>query len=322
MRDSQRPLVSIITPAYNRAEFLDETIRSVLSQNYEPLDYIVLDDGSTDDTVEVLKKYNGLVRWESHPNMGETKTVNKGFRMAKGEIVGVVNSDDPLLPGAILAIVDVMRKKSDIVVAYPDWDMVDSEGRKIDHIATFDYDYVDMLRWHHCIPGPGAFFRKRVADELKGRDDSFRYVADFDFWLRAGMIGEFVRIPETFATFRWHEGGVSSKDLGVRMAEEHIRLVEKIYSLPDLPQKALRVRREAYGSAYYVAGVVLGDEWPDLKRRYFAKAFAFSPMKYLTEYRERFFYPILPTLLGAKFELAISWLARFFPPKDRVRCPR
>ncbi len=319
---TQRPLISVITPTYNRASFLDETIRSVLSQDYQPIDYLVLDDGSTDNTVEVLNKYKGLIRWESHPNMGETMTVNKGFHMAKGEIIGVVNSDDPLLPGAIRTIADVMRKEEDIIVAYPDWDMIDAEGGKIDHISTYDYDYIDMLRWHHCMPGPGTFFRKWVADELKGRDASFRYVADFDFWLRAGTIGRFTRIPETLATFRWHQGGASSGELGVRMAEEHIRLVEKIYSLPNLPKRAFKVRREAYGSAYYIAGVVQGDASPELKRRYFAKAFAFCPMKYLTEYRERFAYPMAPTLFGAKLGLVISQLARFLPPRNKTRCPR
>jgi glycosyltransferase involved in cell wall biosynthesis len=94
-------LVTIITPAYNRANYLDETIQSILNQDYPNLEYIVLDDGSKDNTVEVLKKYRGRIIWETHPNIGETRTVNKGLSMAHGDIIGIVNSDDPLLPGAV-----------------------------------------------------------------------------------------------------------------------------------------------------------------------------------------------------------------------------
>ncbi len=167
------PLVSVITPAYNRAAYLDETITSVLSQDYPNLEYIILDDGSTDNTREVVLQYSNKVIFNSHPNMGETRTVNKGLEMARGEIVGVVNSDDPLLPDAVKEIVGTMMKEPDMIVAYPDWDMIDSTGDKIGHRQTFDYDYVSMVRWFHCVPGPGAFFRRSVVKELGGEMFSF-----------------------------------------------------------------------------------------------------------------------------------------------------
>jgi len=104
------PLVTVVTPVYNREDYLEEVILSVLGQDYPNIEFIVLDDGSTDGTLQVIWKYRERLRWESHANMGQTRTVNKGFSMAKGEIVGVVNSDDPLLPGAIREIVAFMRK--------------------------------------------------------------------------------------------------------------------------------------------------------------------------------------------------------------------
>jgi glycosyltransferase involved in cell wall biosynthesis len=281
------PLVSIITPAYNRASYLDETIQSVLRQDYPDIEYIVLDDGSTDNTREVLEKYTGRVIWETHTNMGEACTVNKGFYMAHGEIMAVVNSDDPLLPGAISAIVERMRADPELIVVYPDWNMIDESGKLIQHIATFNYSYRDMLRWHHCIPGPGTFFRCEVVYNLRGRDSQFRYVGDFDFWLRAGLIGPFARIPKTLACFRWHAGGESSSAQGIKMAEEHIRLVEKVYSIPNLPKDLLSIKREAYSSAYYIAGVVCGNKLTEMRKKYYVRAITRCPRKYPFEYRER-----------------------------------
>jgi len=289
------PLVTIITPAYNRASYLEETIRSVLTQDYPHIEYIVLDDGSTDHTRQALENYTGRLFWESHPNMGETRTVNKGFGLANGEIIAVVNSDDPLLPGAIPAMVRLMQERPELLMVYPDWNMIDAEGRLIEHIATFDYNYVDMLRWHHCIPGPGAFFQRSVVKQLGGRDPQFRYVADFDFWLRAGLLGPAARIPQTLATFRWHPGGASSRDKGVRMAEEHIRLINKIYALSDLPREMLAVKAEAYSSAHYVAGVVCGDNALEERRYHYRRALRYAPLKHLFEYRDR-----LPVFLGTE----------------------
>lgn len=282
------PLVTVITPAYNRAAYLDETIQSVLQQDYPRIEYIVLDDGSRDNTVEVLKKYDGQIAWESHPNMGETRTVNKGFAMSRGGIIGVVNSDDPLASNtAISTMVQAMIARPEVVVVYPDWDMIDSEGRAFRHETTFEYDYIDMVRWHHCVPGPGAFFCRKVVEQLGGRDPQFRYVGDFDFWLRAGLLGPFARIPQTLATFRVHEGSASVSQTGSLMAEEHIRLVNKYYGLPGLPEEFRRVKREAYSSAYYIAGCVCGQGASIEKTRYYLRALWYCPGKYLREYRDR-----------------------------------
>lgn len=252
------PMVSVITPAYNRASYLDETILSVLGQDYPKVEYIVLDDGSTDNTREVLGKYDGRIIWETHPNIGETRTVNKGLAMAHGEIVVVVNSDDPLLPGAVSEAVAFMQSHPDILVAYPDWNYIGPNSEVTGHIRVREYDYLYMVGHHFCNPGPGAFIRRR-AFELAGlRDTSFRYVADFEYWLRLGMYGQFARIPKTLATFRVHSDSASVSARGVQMAEEHIRLVNKVYSDPDLPREALSVRRQAFAWAHHEAGVTCG----------------------------------------------------------------
>ena len=308
----QLPLVSIITPAYNRESLIEETILSVIGQDYPNLEYLVLDDGSSDDTLSVIKKYAKPLRYESHPNMGETRTVNKGFAMVQGEIIAVVNSDDPLLPGAVSAAVEVMTRRPEVIVAYPDWYIIDGKGRKLGHRITPEYDYLHMLKRHHCVPGPGVFFKKRLAEQLGGRDESFRYVADFDFWLRAGLIGPFARIPKTLATFRWHSGGASSREQGAAMAEEHIRLVDKIYSMPDLPESVVRVQKEAYSSAYYEAAVSLGAQALDIKKEYYRRAFALYPWKFLSHEKLSLAESLILMLLGGHAYLAARRLGSHF----------
>lgn len=292
------PLVSIITPAYNRASLLDETIQSVLSQDYPKMEYIVLDDGSTDETVSVIKKYEGRLRWETHDNIGETRTVNKGFSLAQGEIMGVVNSDDPLLPGAISTMVAHMLAEPNLLVAYPDWEMIDAEGTTVRRVTAFDYSYVNMVRWFECMPGPGTLFRRSVVEQLGGRTPKYRYVADFEFWLRAALLGPFARVPQPSATFRVHADSATTSQKGVAMAREYVELVEDVFSLPNLPVAVRKIRREAYSSAYYYAGHMCGDNAPAaLKRKYYFRALCYSPLKYLSEHRHRL-STLLPPLLG------------------------
>jgi glycosyltransferase involved in cell wall biosynthesis len=302
------PLVSVITPAYNRADYLEETIESVLSQDYPNLEYIVLDDGSKDNTRELLAKYDGRIRWESHENMGETRTVNKGFGMASGEIIGVVNSDDPLYPGAITQIVNKIMSDPRLLVVYPDWDLVDKDGNVVEHITTQDYSYINTLRNFHCVPGPGAFFRRRVVEMLGGRDAGFRYVADFDFWLRAGMYGPFARIPKTLATFRVHPGSATVSQKGSLMAEEHVALLRKTYSHPGLPAEAMRfaIRREACSSAYFIAGITCGDELKFKRAWYYVLSLYYAPWSYLDDRSWRM-QVVLAAVLG-----------RFYKPFEPV----
>lgn len=283
-------LVSIITPVYNRADYLDGVIKSVLTQDYANIEYIVLDDGSTDSSLDVIRTYEGQIIFDSHANIGETRTVNKGLGMSHGDIIGVVNSDDPLLPGAIRRVVEKFEEKKDAVVVYPDWIMIDPVGDVLEVIQTRDYNFLDMVRTHHCVPGPGAFFRRGVVEKLGGRDPSFRYVADFDFWLRAGLFGPFVRLQEVLATFRFHQDSASVREKGRAMADEHLYMMEKFYAMENLPMDVIRVKREAFSSAYYIAGCVIGENAIPERKKYFKKALRLAPIKYLTKYRGRLMF--------------------------------
>jgi glycosyltransferase involved in cell wall biosynthesis len=296
------PVVSIVTAAYNAAPYIEETIESVLEQDYPRLEYIVLDDGSTDETPELLRRYEGRLRLEHHSNMGEALTVNKGFALSTGELVGIVSADDPLLPGIVSAMVERFRDDPEVLVVYPDWEMIDDQGRVIQRIETYDYSYRNMVRWHHCFPGPGTFIRRSVVEALGGRDPTFRYVGDYDFWLNAGLLGPFARLPKTLARYRHHAASASVGQLGEQMAREHIELTDKLFARSDLPREIRNLHREAYSSAHWIAGVVAGEARLELRRYHFRRALRYAPHKYLGEYRRtRLFLLIVPTLLQRRF---------------------
>jgi glycosyltransferase involved in cell wall biosynthesis len=298
----EQPLVSIVTAAYNAAPYLEETIESVLDQDYTRLEYIVLDDGSTDGTRELIERYDGRLTWDSHPNMGEARTVNKGFAMSHGDPVAVVSADDPLLPGIVSRMVEWLAAHPEVLVAYPDWEMIDERSEVIQHIRTFDYSYRDMVRWHHCVPGPGAFIRRSVINSVGGRDPHFRYVGDMDFWLQAGLLGPFSRVPQTLARYRHHAAAASVSKTGALMAREHMEMTDKLFARKDLPWSVRRLWTEAYSSSHWIAGCVAGDGEPELRRRHWRTAFLYAPHKYFGEYREGRFTPALaPVVFDGRY---------------------
>lgn len=294
------PKVSIITPAYNRENLIEKTILSILHQDYAKIEYLILDDGSADRTLQVVKKYKkkykDKIRVYSHKNMGEAKTDNRGFELATGEFIMVVNSDDTLYPGAVSASVKFMQKHQDIMVVYPDWDYIDENGKFLSHVKVPEYDYQYMVGYHKCFVGPGAFFRREALAITGGRDPEFRYLGDFDFWLRLGLKAKFARIPKTLATYRFHRSSISLTDQGAKMAAEDIKLIDQFYSLPNLPKKIKKIKKQALSSAHFHAAQISGKN----KKKalsYFLKSYIYHPSSFAGENRSNwsvFWKIILP----------------------------
>ncbi len=255
------PLVTVITPAYNRASFLEETILSVLNQDYRSIEYIVLDDGSTDDSLDVIKKYEHDLRWVTHENMGEQKTVNKGFAMANGEVVVVVNSDDPLLPGAVSAAVAFLQEHRNVLAAYPDWGEIGPDSEIIRHVRLPQYDIYNMLTTFSVKMGPGTFIRRKVFALIGMRDTQFRYASDVDFWFRLALHGKLGHIPKVLATHRVHPAAASISGQGRAMAEELIRVAELCYEHPLLPSELRKLRPKVLSIAHYSARHYCGSDY-------------------------------------------------------------
>ena len=196
------PLVSIVTPSYNQGRFLRRTIDSVLSQDYPQVEYFVMDGGSTDESVEILRSYGERVLWLSERDGGQAHAINKGLRRATGDILAYLNSDDVLLPGAIAAVVAHLRKN-------PAWDVVYGNARHIDANDQVLGDYptaaysLDRLLEDCCICQPAAFWRRRLMGRVGLFDESLHYAMDYDYWMRIDRAGAvFAHVPEFLACSR------------------------------------------------------------------------------------------------------------------------
>lgn len=285
MTTAAQPLVTIITPTYNTGSYLEETITSVLQQTYSNIEYFVIDDGSTDNTSDILGHYQGRLFAIAQENRGEPRSVNRGFSLATGDYVIVVNADDPVKPSLVAESVAFMEQHPDVLVGYPGWDMIDSRGKVLLTQPMYDYDYDIMLRWHYCVAGPGAIMRRAVLALEQGRDESFRYTGDYEFWLRVGLHGNFALIPANLATWRYHKESTTVAVRSRGIAEEHVRLIQKLYSRKDLPRQVRSGKAEAMSSALLVAGSILLESDPAEALRYIRRSvyrYPFAPERYPT----------------------------------------
>ena len=255
-----KPLVSIVIPAYNQGAFVAETIESVLSQEYDHTEVIVLDDGSKDATPEIIQGFRDRVTAVRHDNMGENPTVNRGLEMAQGEIVCIVNADDPLLPGAIEAGVMALEGDPRALAAYPYWAEIDPAGNVTRTVRLPDYDLGVMLLGFDVAVGPGVFLRRASLDQVGKRNPALRYTGDLDYWFRVAMLGGLRHIPKVLATHRVHPQAASSAAQGNVMAAEVLRLVEEAMGSPDLPRELWQYRYRIRSKAHAVASHYCGAD--------------------------------------------------------------
>lgn len=250
---TQNPLVSIVTPAYNAARYIEETAASVLAQYYSNLEYIVVDDGSRDDTAARLRRLDPRIRVLTQDNAGEQRAVNRGVAEARGELLAIVNADDPLLPGLVAAAVEHLGRHPDLAGVYPDWLRIDADGRVLEVVQVAEYDYGRMLRRHLCDIGPGCVFRRSALGGEPPRDPRYRYSGDFQQWLRLGLHHRFARLPRVLATWRAHGEGASLAGLSPLMAEGKVAVVEDLFARADLPAAVRPWRAEALSAAHFDA---------------------------------------------------------------------
>jgi len=195
------PLVSIITPSLNQGRFIRKTIESVLSQDYPRLEYLVLDGGSTDETLDILRGYGTRLIWRSAHDLGQADAVNSGFRLAKGEILGWLNSDDTYQPGAVKAAVDHLIAHPETAVVYGDAYYIDEHDAVIGTYPTEDFD-LNRLAEACLICQPSAFMRRSAIDAVGMLDSTLHYCMDYDLWIRLGRRFHIDRIDRPLANSR------------------------------------------------------------------------------------------------------------------------
>lgn len=204
------PLISIVTPSYNQAAFLEETISSVLSQDYPRVEYIIVDGGSTDGAVEIIERYaDRLAWWVSERDQGQTDAINKGFSHARGEILAWLNSDDTYLPHAIAEAVEFLQTHPEIGMVYGDANLVDQSGRLIGKFPARQTDYKRLRQGYVHIPQQAAFFRASLWRQVGPLDPTFYFAMDYDLWVRLARQTPLQYLPRPWANFRLHHSGKS-----------------------------------------------------------------------------------------------------------------
>jgi glycosyltransferase involved in cell wall biosynthesis len=201
------PLVTIVTPSFNQADFLEAAIQSVLGQIYPRIEYIIMDGGSTDGSLDVIQKYAGkLGYWESTKDKGQTDAINKGFNRAGGDILAWLNSDDTYAtPQAVADAVNFLLANPHVAMVYADCNFIDEEGRTIGRFASRQTDYAKLRRGYVHIPQQTMFFRARYWKELGPLDPSFYFAMDYDLWVRIAKHAPIKYLPgRTWANFRIH----------------------------------------------------------------------------------------------------------------------
>jgi glycosyltransferase involved in cell wall biosynthesis len=202
---TDRPLVSIVTPSFNQARYLEETIRSVLAQDYPSIEYWVIDGGSSDGSREVIERYaSRLAGWVSEEDGGQTDAINKGFARARGKYLAWLNSDDIYHPWAVTEAVAYLEAHPSVGLVYGDAHLIDETGRVTGKFAARQTDLARLRRGYVHIPQQSAFFRADLWHKVGPLDPSFYFAMDYDLWVRLAGQAEVRYLPHVWASFRLH----------------------------------------------------------------------------------------------------------------------
>lgn len=199
------PKISIVTPSFNQGRFIERTILSVLDQDYQNLEYIIIDGGSTDDSVGIIKKYESrLAYWISESDCGQSDAINKGFMKATGDIFAWLNADDKYKPGAISKVVQIFSVNPDAAIVYGDGDTIDEYDNYIFvNYRPGKFDFKRLVEGNFIFQ-PAAFFKKGVIQNAGYLDENLHYAMDYDLWLKAALKFKIYYFPSKLAEFREH----------------------------------------------------------------------------------------------------------------------
>ena len=303
---STTPLVTIITPAYNQGRYLAETIESVLSQDYPAVEYIVIDDGSTDTTPEVIERYAGRLTAIRQENQGQARTINRGVDLAQGKYVGYLSSDDVLYPQAISRLVDALEADPSVVCAFPDANLIDASSQIVKHNVCRPFDLTALIVEQECYIGPGALYRIAAARQVGGWKPQLKLGPDREFWMRLARFGEFHFLPEELGGYRLHTGSTSYANFSEAVSREFLGVLDAYFAEPDPDPEALARKDEAYGHANFVIvrNCIRGGEF-GRALHYYQEARRLDP-SLGSLYN---MYILLRTASSKPIRLALSWLS-------------
>ena len=246
------PLVSVITPSLNQGSFVEQTIMSVKDQDYPELEHIVIDGGSTDSTPEILKRNEHLI-WVSEPDQGQADAVNKGFRLARGEILGWLNSDDIYVPGAVGKVVDYFLGHPHIDIVYGDCYEMNEEGGLVRTVKAHPVNLKRLLLLDFTLYQPTFFFRRRAVERIGPVNVGLHMGLDYDYIVRAAQTCVLGYLPQPIAAFRTHSESKTSH-YPQDFLDDYLSTLNAVFSNVSLPASLARLRRRAYSNLYLSGG--------------------------------------------------------------------
>ncbi len=230
------PLVSVVTPSYNQAAFIEQTLRSVLEQDYPAIEYLVADGGSTDGSVEIIRRYaKRLTWWVSEKDHGQAEAINKGFAHATGKYIAWVNSDDYYLPGAIQTAVNVLEANPDLGMVFGDVQVVDKDGRILNNLHYGNWGLNELMTFH-IIGQPSVFIRREVLEKAGYLDLTYHFMLDHQLWLRIGLLAGMKYIPHMMAGAHYHEG-CKNLQQAAEFGKEAYRIAAWMKNAPEFKER-------------------------------------------------------------------------------------
>ena len=277
--DKNLPIVTIVSPSYNHAKYIRETVDSVLAQDYPNIEFVLLNDSSTDETENILREYGDRFYWETQPELFQTATINKGWVMTKGDIITWLNSDDTLYPGAVSRAVEYLQKNPETGIIFGDTMYTEADGKDLyRYTLPNGFSYFDfVLECVNLIPQPSAFIRRDVINKIGYLDQQFDYFMDWDFWLRAGLYFKIDYFGELLSTYRLHENSKTVSQ-SIKAAPELEILYRKFFERDDIPSEIRAVENQAMMNMYFTSGgfYLEGDDSENAAKMA-AKALAQNP---------------------------------------------
>jgi glycosyltransferase involved in cell wall biosynthesis len=302
-----QPLVTIVTPSYNQAGFLRDTLRSVLAQDYPVIEYLVIDGGSDDGSVEIIQEYAPqLAWWVSEKDEGQADAINKGMARARGEIVAWLNSDDIYLPGAVSQAVKAFQANPEVGLVFGDAITIDASGRPLNSLLFRNWGLVNLLAFR-IICQPAVFLRRRVYQQSGGLNKNYHYMLDHFLWIRSARLAPIQHIPHLWAAAR-HHASAKNVSQAPGFGAETLRLLDWIKSQPDLAELFEHNRHKIEAGAYRLnARYLLDGGQPGAALKSYWRAFQEDP-GYTSRHWHRILYAIL-SLLGA--QATARWYTRY-----------
>lgn len=252
------PKISIVTPSFNQAQFLERTILSILNQNYPNLEYLIIDGGSTDGSVDIIKKYEKyLAYWVSEPDNGQTDAIKKGFEKSTGNILAWLNSDDIYLSGTLHKAANFFQEYIDTDLIFGNIYLIDENDNSIDELRFTDFDFETLIFEGGNLHQTGTFWKRDFYEKVGSINPRYEFSMDIDLFCRMGKLGKFTHINHYLAAFRIHDYSKSSTSKQ-KMREENLEIFHR-YIKKNASNEYLLYKKNYYRLKRYFKYIKQGD---------------------------------------------------------------